>query len=78
MDLFKIDQKLAESVMANLKEKGCSLSLEGVITVIDLVREQFLYQYVDRLVSQVEIILEIDPFLTEREILQSVAKNVVE
>jgi signal transduction histidine kinase len=78
MDHFKIDQKLVESIMANLKEKGCNLSLEEVVTVVDLIKEEILYQYVDRLITQVETILEIDPSLEEKEILQRVAKNVVE
>jgi len=78
MDHFKIDQKLVESIMAALNEKGCSLSLEEVATVIDLIKEEVLYQYVDRLISQVETILEINPSLLEKEILQAVAKNIVE
>ena len=78
MDHFKIDQKLLESIMADLKEKGCSLSFEEVTTVVDLIKEEVLYQYVDRLISQVETILEINPHLTEKEILETVAKNVVE
>jgi len=78
MDHFKIDQKLVESVRVSLKEKGCDLSLEEVTTVVDLIGEEVLYQYVDRLISQIETILEINPSLTEKEILQSVAKNIVE
>jgi signal transduction histidine kinase len=78
MDHFKINLKLVESVMTNLKEKGCTLALEEVVTVVDLIKEEVLYQYVDRLISQVEIILEINPTLSEREILEAVAKNVVE
>jgi len=78
MDHFKIDQKLIETIMVNLKEKGCNLSLKEVVTVVDLIREEVLYQYVDRLISQVETILEINPSLTEKKILQAVAKNVVE
>jgi len=78
MDHFKIDQKLMESIMADLREKGCSLSLGEVATVVDLIKEEVLYRYVDRLISQVEAILEINPSLSEKEILQRVAKNVVE
>jgi signal transduction histidine kinase len=78
MDHFKIDQKLVKFIMANLKEKGCPLSFEEVATVVDLIKEEILYPYVDRLISQVEIILEIDPSLTEKEILEAVTKNVVE
>jgi signal transduction histidine kinase len=77
MDHFKIDQKLTESIMANLREKGCSLSLEEVDTVVELIKEEVLYRYVDRLIHQADTILEIDPSLTEKEILQTMAKNVV-
>ncbi len=78
MDHFKIDQKLLESIMADLKEKGCTLSLEEVTGVVGLITEEVIYRYVDRLISQAETILEIDPSLTEKEILETVAKNVVE
>ncbi len=78
MDHFKIDQKLLESIMADLTEKGCSLSFEEVTRVVDMITEQVIYRYVGRLISQAETILEIDPTLTEKEILETVAKNVVE
>jgi signal transduction histidine kinase len=78
MDHFKIDQKFVESIMSGLKVKGCTLSLEEVVPVVDLIREEVLYHYVDRLISQVETILEINPSLSEKEILETVAKNVVD
>jgi signal transduction histidine kinase len=78
MDHFAIDRNLIESVMGSLKGEGCNLSLEQVMTVVDLIREEVLYRYVDRLISQIETILEINPALTEKEILQAVAKSVVE
>jgi signal transduction histidine kinase len=78
MDHFKIDQKFVESIMSGLKEKGCTLSVEEMVSVVDLIREEVLYHYVDRLISQVETILEINPSLSEREILETVAKNVVD
>jgi len=78
MHHFKIDQKFVESIMSGLKEKGCTLSLEEVVSVVDLIREEVLYHYVDRLISQVETILEINPSLSEKEILETVAKNVVD
>ncbi len=64
--------------MADLTEKGCSLSFEEVTRVVDMITEQVIYRYVGRLISQAETILEIDPTLTEKEILETVAKNVVE
>jgi signal transduction histidine kinase len=78
MDHFKIDQKLLESIMADLRAKGCTLSFGEVIRVVDLITEEVIYRYVDRLISQVETILEINPHLNEKEILETVAKNVVE
>ena len=64
--------------MADLKAKGCNLSFEEVTRVVDLITEEVIYRYVDHLISQVETIMEIDPHLTEKEILETVAKNVVE
>jgi signal transduction histidine kinase len=78
MDHFKIDRKLLESIMAGLREKGWALSLEEVSWVVDLITEEVIYRYVDRLISQAETVLEIDPTLTEKEILETVAKTVVE
>ena len=78
MDHFRIDQKLLESISADLKEKGYVLSLEEIATVVDFVKEKILFRYVDRLISQAETILEINPHLTEKEILETVAKHVVE
>ena len=78
MDHFKIDQELLESIMVNLKEKGCALSFGEVTRVVDLITEEVIYRYVDRLISQAETILEINPSRTEKEILETVAKNVVE
>jgi len=78
MDQFKIDQKLLKSVMADLSAKGCHLSFEEVTRVVGLISEEVIYRYVDQLISQVETILEINPYLAEKEILEIVAKNVVE
>ncbi len=78
MDAFKIDPKLVESIMVHLKDRGCTVSREVAETVVDLIREDVVYQFVERLIGQVEYILEIDPHLTEKEILQEVAKSLVE
>ena len=75
MDHFAIDRNLVESIMGSLKGKGCNLSLEEVMTVVDLIREEVLYRYVDRLISQVETILEINPSLPEKEILRGSGKE---
>ncbi len=78
MDHFKIDRDFIDSITTALKERGCNLSPEEVATVVDLIREEVLYHYVERLIGQVETILEIDPSLSEREILEAVAKSVAE
>jgi len=78
MDWFKIDQKLLKSVMVDLRTRGYPLSFEEVTRVVNLIAEEVIHRYVDQLISQVETILEINPHLAEREILEIVAKNVVE
>jgi signal transduction histidine kinase len=78
MDHFKIDQKLLESIMADLKAKGCTLSFGEVTRVVDMITQEVIDRYVDQLISQVETILEINPHFAEKEILEIVAKNVVE
>lgn len=78
MNHSKIDEMLLKSIMANLGEKGCNLSLEQVATIVGVVKEEVLYRYVDQLISQAETILEINPSLPEKEILQTLARNVVE
>ena len=78
MDPLKIDQKRLESISSRLLEKGIHLSLEEVNRVADLIKDEMLYGYVNRLITQVEKILDIDPSLTEREILQLVARTIVE
>ncbi len=78
MDQFKLDRQLLESVVARLKEKGSPLSLEEAVTIANGIGEEILYQYVDRLISQAETILEINPSLQEKEILETLAKKVVE
>jgi hypothetical protein len=37
MDHFRIDQKLLESIMVDLKGKGCTLSFEEVTRVVDMI-----------------------------------------
>ena len=78
MDPLKIDQKRLESISSRLLEKGINLSLEDVHEVADLIKDEILYRYVNRLITQAERILDIDPSFTEREILKLVARTVVE
>src|SRR4030043_2277096 len=78
MDPLKIDQKRLESISSRLLEKGIHLSLEEVNGGANLVKDEMLYWYVNQLITQVEKILDIDPSLTEREILRLVARTIVE
>jgi signal transduction histidine kinase len=78
MDPLKIDQKHLESISSRLSEKGIHLSLEEVNGVANLIKDEMLYWYVNQLITQVEKILDIDPSLSEREILQLLARTIVE
>ncbi len=77
MNDSKLDPKFIELVTHKLEEKGCILPLSEVSTMVDLVKEEVVSEYVTRLVSHVENILEINPSLEEKEILEEVAKNIV-
>ncbi len=78
MDTLTIDQEHLESIRSRLSEKGIHLSLEELNRVADLIKDEMIYGYVSRLITQVEKIIDIDPSLTEREILQLVARTVAE
>jgi hypothetical protein len=64
MDPLKIDQKRLESISSHLLEKGINLSLEDVYEGADLIKDEILYWYVNRLITQAERILDIDPGFT--------------
>ena len=66
MEHFEIDQNLIQSILTRLIEKGCSLSLEELATMVDIVKEEVLFRYVDRLISQIEMVIEINPSLNEK------------
>ena len=55
-----------------------NLSEEDLPAVVNRIRDEILEQYVDRMIHQVETILEIDPLLSEKEILRSLARNIVQ
>src|SRR4030067_1201340 len=75
---YPIEQELIESIMAKLKEEDCYLSQEEVALVVNLIKEKALFHYVDQVIHQADAILDINPSLTEKEILQALARNVVE
>jgi signal transduction histidine kinase len=76
--IYSIDPKLVEAIGAGLRKRGYLFSDEDVAAITNLIKEELIYRYVDRVISQAETILEINPSLQEKEILQAVAKNVVE
>jgi len=78
MELFKIDQELTQSLLSALQEKECNLSSDDLAAVIEEIKERVLSHSVHLLISQIESILDISPNLSERDILQKVAKSVVE
>ena len=71
-----LDREIFENFQALLKKKCPHFSSQDFSTIVDLIHEEILYRYVDRLISQVEGILEINPSLEEREILKSLARSV--
>lgn len=73
-----IDQKLLSDVMAHLEEHHCVLPVEVVVRIIEDLKVEVSFWYVDRLVNHVENILEINPSLSEREILRNLAQNVAQ
>jgi len=78
MDTRGTNQEHLQSIKSRLLEKGINLSPEDANGVIGLINDEIGYRYVNQLITQVERILEIDPSLTESEILQLVARTIVE
>lgn len=73
-----IDRELISWIKTLLHEKGCELSQEEVARLVQLMKEKILFQYVDQIIHQADTILEINPSLTEKEILENLTHNVVE
>ena len=78
MDFLEVDQKLIRWMGFCLAEKGVNLSEEELPALAHRIKDEILEQYVDRIIRQVETVLEIDPLLDEKEILRSLARNIVE
>jgi nitrogen-specific signal transduction histidine kinase len=78
MNYPTVNQELLERVISHLREKGMNLSLEDLSTGVNILKDEILYQFVKEFVNQIEKIIAIDPSLTEKEILQIVAKNMVD
>jgi GAF domain-containing protein len=78
MHTLGTNQEHLESIKSRLLEKGFNLSHEDVNGVVGLIKDEIGYWYVNQLITQVEKIFEINPSLTESEILQLVARTIVE
>ncbi len=78
MGNLKFDPDLMGSFSLRLKEKGFNFPPEDLSTILDLIEDEILARYVDRLVKQIDEIIDISPTLNEREILQALAKIVAQ
>jgi hypothetical protein len=78
MESREIDQKLVHSIGLFLQENGVGLSSDKLPRFVDWIKDEILRWYVDRLIHRVEAVLEIDPLLSEREILENLAGSVAE
>jgi signal transduction histidine kinase len=78
MNPFDVDQDLIDSVASYLQENEILFPLQKLPQLVGRVKEEILKRYVERLIHQVETILDIDPLLAESEILQTLARNVAQ
>ncbi len=78
MAYFRIDEHIIENVGRELKTRGCEISEEEIRAFLEKIKEGALFGFVEGLISHIESIIDIDPSLSEREILQKVARNVAE
>jgi len=72
------EEGMISSLMKNPRIKGLGLSSGELREVVREVQNQVRYDEVDRLVDEVENIIEINPNLNEMEILEGAAKHIVE
>jgi signal transduction histidine kinase len=75
---FRGDGELIRSLMKNPRIKGLGLSHEELGEILNEVQNQVVYDEVNRLVDEVENIIEINPNLSEMEVLEGAAKRIVE
>jgi len=73
-----INQELLDRAIFHLREQGVNLSLEDLSTGVNILRDEILHPFLKEVVNQIEKTAAIDPSLTEKEILQIVAKNIVD
>jgi GAF domain-containing protein len=67
----KIEQKTPET------RRNYDLSLENELDGFELLKDKTLTEFIHRLIHQIDMIRELDPSLSEREILRILAKNIV-
>ncbi|NWF56570.1 MAG: GAF domain-containing sensor histidine kinase [Syntrophaceae bacterium] len=78
MSFWEIDPQLVQQIGLCLAEKGINLPDADLPALADRMKNEILDRYVDRIIRQVETILEIDPRLSEKEILRSLGRNIVQ
>jgi len=71
-------RELMSSLMKNPRIKCLGLSHGELEEIVGEVQKQVVYDEVNRLIDEVENIIEINPNLSEREILESAVKRIVE
>jgi hypothetical protein len=69
---------LIRSLMKNPRIKGLGLSHGELGEIVREIQSQVIYDEVNRLVDEVENIIEINPNLSEMEVLEGAAKRIVE
>lgn len=69
---------MIDSLMRNRTIKGSGLSQEELEEVVHEVQSRVVYDEVERLVDEVENIIEINPNLSEMAILESAARRIVD
>jgi signal transduction histidine kinase len=69
---------LIRSLMKNPRIKGLGLSHGELGEIVREIQNQVIYDEVNRLVDEVENIIEINPNLSEMEVLEGAAKRIVE
>ena len=77
MEPSKFGELFHQFVSSRLSEKGIFPTHGYMEAVIRQTGEELIYQYVNEVVHLAEEILEIDPSLSEKEILRRVGKNIV-
>ena len=75
---LEIEEELISSLMKNPKIKASCLSHGELREVVREIQNQVVYDEVNRLVDLVENVIEINPNLSEMEILQGGARCIVE